>query len=61
MNKLRELRKQMGVDQRTMAGLLGYSSYVRISEIESGKKVMGSQALKCMEYLEMCWADEILD
>jgi hypothetical protein len=51
----------MGISQGEMAGLLGYSSYVRISEIESGKKVMGSQALKCMEYLEMCWADEILD
>ena len=55
MDRLIELRKRMGVSQAKMAELLGYKSGIRISEIESGKKVMSGQALKCLEYLEMIW------
>ena len=43
----------MGVSQVRMAELLGYKSGIRISEIESGKKVMSGQALKCLEYLDL--------
>jgi len=55
MDRLIKLRKRMGVSQVKMAELLGYKSGIRISEIESGKKVMSGQALKCLEYLEMLW------
>ena len=55
MDRLIELRKRMGVSQVRMAYLLGYNSGIRISEIESGKKVMSGQALKCLDYLEMLW------
>ena len=55
MDRLIELRKRMGVSQVRMAYLLGYKSGIRISEIESGKKVMSGQALKCLDYLEMLW------
>tara|TARA_Y100001963_G_scaffold111963_1_gene154911 strand:+ start:889 stop:1053 length:165 start_codon:yes stop_codon:yes gene_type:complete len=42
----------MGLTQEAMAQKLGYSSGVRISEIESGSMEMSSIAKKCLEYLD---------
>ena len=48
----KRVRKRMGLTQEAMAQKLGYSSGVRISEIESGSMKMSSIARKCLEYLD---------
>ena len=51
--KLKKIRKRMGLTQDQMAVKLGYSSGVRIYEIEKGRCVMGVQAQRCLEYLDL--------
>lgn len=35
--RVREIRKKIGLTQTEMARLLGYASYMRVSEIENGR------------------------
>jgi len=58
--KLRKLRKDLGVDQSEMAHLLGFSSAVRVSELENGRNRITNQTIKCMEYLERLHRNNLL-
>jgi transcriptional regulator with XRE-family HTH domain len=49
-SELKEIRTEMGISQEKMAKLLGYSSKHRICEIETGKKLMSSQAVRCVKF-----------
>ena len=48
----KRVRMYMSLTQDEMAQKLGYSSGVRISEIENGAREMCSIAKKCLEYLD---------
>jgi DNA-binding transcriptional regulator YiaG len=34
---IKAMRQKLGLDQKAMAKLLGYSSYMRVSELENGR------------------------
>ena len=59
-SELKEIRTTMGISQEKMAKLLGYSSKHRISEIESGKKAMSSQAIKCVKFAYKLYGEGLL-
>tara|TARA_Y100001963_G_C6511298_1_gene322249 strand:+ start:239 stop:454 length:216 start_codon:yes stop_codon:yes gene_type:complete len=60
-SELKEIRAEMGINQEKMAKLLGYSSKHRISELESNKKTMSKQAVKCVKYAYRLYKEGLLD
>ncbi len=59
--ELKDIRLDMGISQDKMARLLGYSSKHRISEIESGKRSMSLQSVKCVRYAYRLFKMGLLD
>ena len=59
--KCKVLRVKMKLSQSEMAPKLGYSSAIRISEIENGKKSMSDQAKKSLLYLEMLFKNKLIE
>ena len=59
--KCKALRIKMKLSQSEMATKLGYSSAIRISEVENGNKEMSNQAKMCMLYLEMLFKNKLIE
>ena len=62
--KCKALRIKMKLSQSEMATSLGYSSAIRISEIErldDKRKKMSPQAKKCLDYLEMLFKNKLIE
>ena len=58
--KCKALRSKMKLSQDDFAKVLGYSSYVRISEIENGSRDMSLQGKKCLTYLEILVKNKLI-